>query len=333
MTPGRRVADPSTGPRNADRQSVSDSESAFGAATSSVEPRSPTEGPATQQRGTTRQTSDVDPDLQAALDAIPAADRRVRWSMCVRGPNGRQLAAADPSASLRTASIGKILLLLETARRFEARTLSPRAMLTRSPGVYVADSGLWQHLTTERLPVEDVATLIGAVSDNLATNVLLARIGLPAVAALAASLGLAQTALLDRVRTDRGPEHPVALSIGSAGDLSWLMSLLSRRELLSSAVSGHLDRWLAAGSDLSMVAGAFGLDPLAHVDADRGYLLRSKTGTNTGVRCDVGYVRGPRAALAYAVLANWDAGLDPEPRDGVLAAMRAVGDRLRTHVG
>jgi beta-lactamase class A len=86
--------------------------------------------------------------------------------------------------------------------------------------------------------------------------------------------------------------------------------------------------WLAAGSDLSMVAGGLGLDPLAHAAADRGLLLRHKTGTDTGVRADVGLVEGPRAALAYAVLANWEPAAG-DPRDAVLAAMREVGAALR----
>ncbi|MBA2948059.1 serine hydrolase [Streptomyces himalayensis] len=184
-----------------------------------------------------------------------------------------------------------------------------------------------QHLTQDSLPVDDLAVLVASVSDNLATNVLLERIGLDQVKQLAKDLGLTNTALLDRVRDQRGSEHPPGLSIGSAGELSQFMSLVSRRELLSPGTSDRMSRWLATDTDLSMVASAFGLDPLSHVESDRGLLLRNKTGTDAGVRADVGFVDGPEGSFAYAVVANWpENGRDP--RDLVLTAMRRIGEGL-----
>ncbi len=54
-------------------------------------------------------------------------------------------------------------------------------------------------------------------------------------------------------------------------------------------------------------------------------MLRHKTGTDVGVRADVGLVTGPARAVSYAVLAEFD----DLQRDEVLARMRAVGDRIR----
>lgn len=90
-------------------------------------------------------------------------------------------------------------------------------------------------------------------------------------------------------------------------------------------------RWLAARSDLSMVAAAFDLDPLAHAEPDRGITLIDKTGTIGTARIDVGIVTGPAAQIAYAVLANW--AVEKDPRDEVLAAMREIGRRIRHAVG
>ena len=59
-------------------------------------------------------------------------------------------------------------------------------------------------------------------------------------------------------------------------------------------VSRRLRRWLSANTDLSMVASAFCLDPLAHFEPDRGIMLVNKTGTNAGVRADAGRVDGTR---------------------------------------
>ena len=251
--------------------------------------------------------------LQRVVDDAVAATPGVRWSIAV---TGAATAAHEPGRQLRTASIGKILLLLETARQIEAGLLDPAEPLRKSPELAVADSGLWHLLAIDTLPVADVAALIAAVSDNYATNVLLARVGLGAVAELTAALGLRQTALNDRVRGSRAPGDPRTLSNGSAGELAALMTGISRREAVSPAVSQRLDGWLATNTDLSMVAVAFNLDPLAHDS------LRNKTGTDDSIRADVGYV----GETAYAVLANWDATEDATAE--VMTAMRTIGAAL-----
>jgi beta-lactamase class A len=240
----------------------------------------------------------------------------VDWSIRI----GDQ-AAHRPERQLRTASVGKLLLLIETARRIEDGRLDPAQPLPKDPALAVADSGLWQHLSIPALPVADLAVLVAAVSDNLATNVLLGRIGLRPLTGLAAELGLRETALLDFVRGKRAPTDPPTLSWGTAGELAAVMAGLARGAIVSPAVSARVDAWLATGVDLSMVASAFDLDPLAHVASD----LRNKTGTDDGVRADVGHV----GLQAYAVLANWD------PRAGertaeVMRGMRAIGRAMAT---
>lgn len=89
-----------------------------------------------------------------------------------------------------------------------------------------------------------------------------------------------------------------------------------------------LRRWLASGVDLSMVPGDLGLDPLAHVEEDRGIRLLGKTGTDSGVRADVGIVAAGGEVTAYAVVATWTPSAQDPVRDDVLGAMRAVGRRI-----
>lgn len=224
-----------------------------------------------------------------------------------------------------TASIGKILLLAEVSVRFADGRLDPGEMLTRGVEEVVADSGLWQHLRADTLPAADVAALVGAVSDNLATNVLLRRVSLAAVTERGRSLGLVSTALHDRVRDLRRPTDPPALSTGTAAELSELMSRLHRGQVRSRAVSRRVLDWLALNTDTSMTGGALGMDPLAHVDADRSLTLANKTGTDHGVRADVGVATGPLRAVAYAVLAAFD----DADRDRVLGEMFSWGQRIR----
>jgi len=262
------------------------------------------------------------------LPALPTAE----WSICLRDADtGLVLAEYQSEEQLRTASVGKIFLLIEIARQIGAGDLDPAELLERRPEEWVEDSGIWYLLSRKSLTVDDLCFLIGLCSDNLATNALVRRVGIDAVGRTSRALGWTRSELLDRVRPDRGPDDPPTLSRGTGAELSDVMVRLHRGEVVDSRASQRVLRWLAAGADLSMVAAAFDLDPLAHAEPDRGITLVNKTGTISTARIDVGTVTGPDQRVAYAVLANWPDGQDP--RDQVLAGMREFGRRIRRAVG
>ncbi len=245
--------------------------------------------------------------------------------------SGATLLAIDDRIVLPTASIGKILLLIEVSARLTAQDFSGFGILDKTPRDAVGDSGVWQHLQAPSLPVSDLAALVGASSDNLATNVLLRQVGLSAVRARTESLGLMRTALLDLVRDSRGPDDAPQLSVGSAAELSWLFGALARNEIVDATTSQRVMGWLSLNCDLSMVASAFGLDPLSHRTADHETLLVNKTGTDAGVRSEAGALRGSSRAVSYAVSVQFtDDGLASRLR--VIEAMRAVGYDLLEYV-
>lgn len=265
---------------------------------------------------------------------LPPLSVDVEWSVCLRdAATSDVLAALEPDRVLRTASIGKLFLLVEVARQAADGSLDLAEELTRSDDLAVADSGLWHRMRHDTFTIDDLCWLVGGFSDNLATNVLVRRIGLEAVSTTSESLGFVRSALLDRVRDDRGPDDPWTLSAGCAAELSDLMARLHRGDIVSSEPSARVLRWIAANADLSMVASAFGLDPLAHAEPDRGITLVNKTGTISTVRADVGLVAGPTGSVAYAVLASWPDDAADDPRDRVLADVAAIGAEIREHVG
>jgi beta-lactamase class A len=244
---------------------------------------------------------------------------------------GKTLVAIDERIVLPTASIGKILLLIEVSARLTDRDFSGYGVLDKTVRDAVGDSGVWQHLQSPSLPVADLASLVGATSDNLATNVLLRQVGLQAVRARTESLGLMRTALLDLVRDSRGPDDAPQLSVGSTAELTGLFASLARGEVVDNLTSSRVLGWLSLNADLSMVASAFGLDPLSHRGVDHGLLLVNKTGTDDGVRAESGVLRGPRAAVSYAVSVQFnDSGMPARLR--VLDAMRTVGFDLLEYV-
>jgi beta-lactamase class A len=264
---------------------------------------------------------------EAIAELEASAD--VRWGASAALGAEEPVNGAAAEEELATASIGKLVLLVALARELELGEIDAGEPIAREPEDAVADSGLWQHLRVKALPAADLATLVGAVSDNLATNALLRRIGLDRVAEVGAELGLERTGLRDKVRDHRGPGDPPELSTGSASELRALLARLMDGQLHDAAVSERVRGWLTNSVDLSMVAGAFGLDPLSHQGSDRGFTVINKTGTNDHVRADVGWVEGPGGTATYAVLANWREG---DPRDAVLAGMRGFGAALRAAV-
>jgi beta-lactamase class A len=269
--------------------------------------------------------------LQQSIDDVVASTVDIDWSICIRDVAGREVAGRNADRSMKTASIGKLLLLVEVARQCAEGDLTGSALLGRDPELRVADSGIWQHLRVDELAVHDLCVLIASVSDNLATNALLKHVGLQRLHDLAEFLGLKHTALLDYVRDHRGPDDPETLSTGSASELSLVMSQLSRNELVSPTVSEQVNAWLATNVDLSMVPSVFGLDPLAHPPSDRNVVIRNKTGADPGVMADVGMIGRNAVWFNYAVIANWNAS-DPDLRDSALSGTRAIGSILRTTI-
>lgn len=276
---------------------------------------------------------DVSENFSAGFHALAhlALDGAQVSARAVDVISGRVLFSVDDHVVLPTGSVGKVLLLLEVAAGLGSNGYSRYDILDKEPDDDIVNAGVWQHLHAPALPLDDVATLVGSMSDNLATNVLLNRVGLDAVRQRADSLGLQRTALLDRVRGRRGPDDAPQLSVGSVAELVELFATIARGEAIDASTSYRVADWLALNVDLSMVASAFGLDPLSHSRSDHNLALFNKTGTDQGLLSEVGVLRGPRAGVAYGVtLAYRDGRLTD--RLTALQAMRTIGLDLLEYV-
>lgn len=228
---------------------------------------------------------------------------------------------------LPLASVGKLLLLAETARALVSGELDGGEPLDIRDEDRCGGSGLLVRLSASRWTVADLALLTAAVSDNTATNTLLRRIGLDRVNARAQQLGMHHTRLLDRVREPRLPEHAPTFAVGTARELAALATRIAGDEPWARTVLA----WMAAGTDRSMVPAAIPHDPEDRAVPIglpvRGLWVANKTGVDIGTRADVGVVRGTRQAC-YAVLASGPAGAEFD----MVRAMREVGALIRTFV-
>lgn len=230
----------------------------------------------------------------------------------VDADTGQELLSEQPDRVRPTASVVKVLVLAALARAIEAGDVAEDEVLRRDATPPVADSGLWHLMGVDALPVADVALLVASVSDNWATNVLVERLGLDAVN----DTGLAATRMLDLVRDERGPDDAETVGVGTARELAGVMAALHRGDWVSPGVSARVLDWLASGVDHSLVLAAVGHDPLV---VDRQVL--GKTGADADVRCDVGLLRRPGRAAAYACLGRGDPPV-------LVATTRALGAQV-----
>lgn len=235
---------------------------------------------------------------------------------CVPG-----LIEARADLLLPLASVGKLLLLAQIARDLADGGLFATDEWTIDPEDYCAGSGLLCRLSPRRWTVLDLIHLTAAVSDNTATNVLIRQVGLERVNEGAKALGLTRTRILDRIRAPRLLCHPPTFALGTAREPAALAQRIAGEEAWARTMLG----WLALNTDRAMVAAAIPHDPEAlevperPVGPDRLWVA-NKTGTDAGIRADVGVVRGARD-LCYAVVGSCPPGREYE----LLRAMRAVG--------
>lgn len=250
----------------------------------------------------------------------------VSWGVSIR-KDGNAVVEQQADRVLPTASMGKVFLLLAAARAVHSHERSPQDLVELIDSSRVADSGLWQYLTEGQLSLESACVLVASVSDNSATNALIDLLGLAAVERESRELAMPETRLVDRIRDHRTQRDPVSPSLSRATDLSRLMFILAT-QVSDEGFHGQVARWLELNVDLSLVASAFGLDPLAHNDLAGGNKFLNKTGTDLGVRADAGALKVNGTVWTYAAIANWKDEVSVSSLD-VLAAMREIGESIR----
>lgn len=259
-------------------------------------------------------------------------DDGCRWSVLVRDIDSEQVLLQHSSERvLSTASIGKLFLLHRILTEVDAGTRSLDELVTRLPSDEIGGSGLWQKLQQDALSIYDLAALVGAVSDNDATNALLRVVGIETVREHAGNLGYQHSRLNDAIRWPIPPGHPTRLSEANASEMVDFVSRLQLDRDLSRGSGDIFRKWLGASADMSMVASVFDFDGLDHDCFDGGVWLWNKTGTISTVRADVGVAMGRNRRVAYAVLAEWDAGADA--RGPVLETMAEVGQLIGEAIG
>ncbi|MFW3172653.1 serine hydrolase [Geodermatophilus sp. CPCC 206100] len=216
----------------------------------------------------------------------------------------------QPDLLLPTASVIKEPILVALLRAAEAGDVDLDSRVVLEADARVGGSGVLKLFAGGLQPtVRDVATLMIAVSDNTATNIVLDLIGgLEPVNDAMAELGLATIRLHNAVDFALIGDDVRRLGEASVGDLCELGRLIATRQAFGEAVSAAAEDILATQQYLDQAMRYTLANPYAReLGLVAPLSVASKTGFFTGTRVDAGIVRfGSGGGFAYAV-ANHEA--------------------------
>ena len=215
-----------------------------------------------------------------------------------------------PDVVLPTASVIKEPILLALLRAAEAGQVDLDARVTLRAEERVGGSGILKVFDGGLQPtVRDVATLMIALSDNTATNMVLDLIGGPdPVNGAMAELGLPTIRLHNAVDFEVIGTDVRRLGEASTRELCELGRLIATRQAFSETVSATAEKILSTQQYLDQAMRYTLANPYAReLGLVAPLSVASKTGFFTGTRVDTGIVRfGPGGGFVYAV-ANHEA--------------------------
>jgi beta-lactamase class A len=200
--------------------------------------------------------------------------------------------SVNQTETFPTASIIKIPLLMEYYRKSEAGNLNPTEKIVLPLEYICGGSGALQHLTpgTTTLTLEDYATLMIVLSDNVATNILYDKVGNDDVNILLDTLDLKKTKLARKMQAyrDIASENE---NITSPEDMTNLLAILYKVEGVSKYVSTKtLDKLKLRKEGMIRDAVPEGIE------------IADKSGWMGGVHCNTGIVYGPKNTYAVTIM-------------------------------
>lgn len=195
-----------------------------------------------------------------------------------------------------TASSIKIAVMLELYRQAQAGKLSLAELYTVNSADLVPDSSIMGGLTpgVTRVTLRDLATMMMAVSDNSAANVLIDRVGMSNVNALMDSLGLQHTRLqrkmMDLKAAAEGKEN-----ISTPAEMLAMVQAVYEGKVLNPKLT----------EDFFQIFSVSKPDSFIPRHLPEGLRIASKHGELEGVRNDCGMVFVPNRPYGICVMESY----------------------------
>ncbi|MCA1585616.1 MAG: class A beta-lactamase-related serine hydrolase [Acidobacteria bacterium] len=230
--------------------------------------------------------------LHKRLDAIASALDGVIGYAVIDITSGESIASRLADEIFPTASTIKLAILYELFKQNDEGGLAIDRPVALGREQIVGGSGILQHLSSPALSLRDHATLMIALSDNTATNVVIDAVGMSAVAQRLQALGLSNIKLrrkmMDTKAALRGDEN-----VASPTALARMATHLWQGEGLTEASRESARRMLRA------VGGSVRSAVPSHV------AVSSKTGSLDGVRAEAAVVELDGRPFALAVMTTY----------------------------
>ena len=195
-----------------------------------------------------------------------------------------------------------ILLALFHAAQTQSLELGERVPLTAA--ARTLGSGVLLHLDAGLEPtLGDLATLMMMLSDNLATNLLLDRLGTERVNESIREAGLGHTELRGPIDFSRLARDKSALGVSTPAELGRFFARLAQGELLDASWTARMLDVMRIQKYIEPLRRELPADPYAREFGEpEPVWVASKTGSLSGVRCEAGLVHTPKARWAIAVM-------------------------------
>ena len=229
-------------------------------------------------------------------------------ALAARHVESRRAWSHEEHHALPSASLIKLPILAAFWEAVESGRLDASERIAVPADARVEGTGVLKALAPGLAPTwNDLATLMITVSDNVATNLVIDRLGMEAIQAWIVKAGLADTRL-ERRMMDRDAMRAGRNNVTSAADIETLLYGVAT----GTCVSEHASREMRRALEAQQIQ-----DRLAR-RLPEGARAINKTGNFADVMHDAGIVTWPGGTLVIAVLTQ---GVRP-----VWQAMDAIAD-------
>jgi len=266
--------------------------------------RLPAQAPALQE----------DKQLDQELQSIAAAHHG-RVAVYAHNLRSGETASLAADEAVKTASVIKMGILLDAAEQIRAGKASLQEKLVLTHENQVQGSGVLGQLTAPlALTLGDTLHLMVVVSDNTATNLAIDRIGLDAVNARIAWMGLKDTHLYKKIgKPSEGPmpadQPKYGLGKSTPQEMATVMERIGRCQLDTPvAVAAPLTEKDTAicGVAMKMLRNQFYRDTIPRYlekldSTETGSGTASKTGSLNAARADVAIVAGKSGPMVLSI--------------------------------
>src|SRR5262245_19916808 len=253
----------------------------------------------------------ADANLEQQLAALAKAHHG-HVAVYAKQWNTGRMVAMDADRPVQTASVIKLVILFEAMEQIRAGKAKWDEKITLAKGDGVSGSGVLAFFDAPlTLTLKDVLTMLVIVSDNTATNLAIDRLGLEAVNARIAWMGLKDTHLYRKIgKPPSGPmpadQPKFGLGKTTAREMAMVMEHIGRCQLGGPGEAQQAGDAAICQVALTMLRNQFYRDTipryLEKLDAtETGSGIASKTGSLNAVRNDVAITAGKTGPMVISI--------------------------------